>query len=92
MNQFSPETIDLLNDNFVSSKMLYTNTEFVVPPNEKVDANEYTNHSRVLHQNLKNDQNLLVALALVVPSERLMFKVYPEELFVETTTSHHRWL
>ena len=26
MNQFSPETIDLLNDNFVSSKMLYTNT------------------------------------------------------------------
>ena len=57
-----------------------------MPPNEKVDANEYANHSRV-HQNLKNDQNLLVALAWVVPSEQRMFKLYLETLFVDSTES-----
>jgi len=58
----------------------------VVPSNEKLDTNKYANHSRV-HHNLKNHQNLLVALAWVVPSGRRMFKLYPEALFVESTES-----
>jgi len=66
--------------------MLYTNTKFVVPPNEQSDPNEYANDSRV-HHKLKKDQNLLVALSWVVPSERRMFKLYHETLFVDSTES-----
>jgi len=61
---------------------------------EKLDVNEYANH-KCIHHNLKNNQNLLVALAWVAPSERRIFTLYPETLFVETmkaTTSHHGWL
>ena len=83
MNLFPEDSVDLVNDNYISSSSLYSNTKFIVPPNEQEDATKYASDSRV-NRNLRNDQNLLVALAWVVPSERRLFRLFPETLFVDS--------
>ena len=83
MNQFPHDTVDLVNDNYISSSALYTNTKFIVPPNEQADASMYASDNRS-NRNLSNEQNLLVALAWVVPSERRLFELFPETLFVDS--------
>ena len=83
MNLFPKDSVDLVNDNYISSSSLYSNTKFIVPPNEQEDATKYASDSRV-NRNLRNDQNLLVALAWVVPSERCLFRLFPENLFVDS--------
>ena len=47
---------DLLNDNFISSKSLKSNTKFLVPPNEVDDANDFVSDERN-NRKLNNDQN-----------------------------------
>ena len=83
MNQFPQNTVDLVNDNYISSSALYSNTKFMIPPNEQEDASKYASDNRS-NRNLTNEQNLLVALAWVVPSERRLFQLFPETLFVDS--------
>ena len=73
---------ELVSDNFISSKALQSNTEFVVPPNEQEDANQYAIDSRTT-RNLSKDQNLLVAIAWVIPNEGQLFHMFPETIFVD---------
>ena len=84
VSDFKPETVDLVNDNFISSNSLFTNTMFILPPNEQVDAKNYALDNRC-NCKLRSDQNLLIALAWVVPEERRMFELFPETLFVDST-------
>ena len=73
----------LVSDNYLSSKSIYTNTNFIIPPNEQEDAYEYAYSNRI-SQNLYLDQNLLVAIAWVIQSERRLFNLFPEVIFVDT--------
>ena len=41
MNLFPEDSVDLVNDNYISSSSLYSNTKFIVPPNEQEDATKY---------------------------------------------------
>ena len=84
VSRFKPETVDLVNDNFISSNSLFSNTMFILPPNEQVDANNYALDNRC-NCKLRSDQNLLIALAWVIPEERRMFELFPETLFVDST-------
>jgi len=78
------EIVDLVNDNYISSHSLFTNTEFIVLTNERLDASNYALDNRS-NRNLQKDQNLFMALTLVVPSERRMLEVYPDTIFVDAT-------
>ena len=83
MNQSQSDSVDLMNDNYISSSSLYSNTKFVVPPREQLDASSYACDNRA-NRNLHNEQNLLVALTWVVPTERRLFTLFPETLFVDS--------
>ena len=45
MNKF-PNQTPLVSDNYLSSKSIYTNTNFVIPPNEQKDAYDYAIDNR----------------------------------------------
>ena len=79
-DEFKRDTIDLVNDNFLTSNAVYTNTKFVVPAHEQSDISNYTLDNRN-NRKLSKDQNLLVAMALVVPEERRLFILYPSNIF-----------
>jgi len=82
--QYKYEIVDVVNDNYISSHSLFTNTEFIVPANEHLDASNYALDNRS-NQKLQKDQNLLMALAWVAPLERRMLELYPDTLFVDAT-------
>ena len=44
--QYKSEIVDLVNDNYISSHSLFTNTEFIVPVNERLDASNYALDNR----------------------------------------------
>ena len=82
--QYKSEIVDLVNDNYISSHSLFTNTEFIVPANERLDASNYALDNRS-NRNFQKNQNLFMVLAWVVPSERRMLELYPDTLFVDAT-------
>ena len=83
--QYKTEIVDLVNDNYISSHSLFTNTEFIVPANERLDASNYALLDNISNRNLQKDQNLFMTLAWAVPSERRMLELYPDTLFVDAT-------
>jgi len=78
--QYKSEIVDLVNDNYISFHSLFMDTEIIVPANERLDTSNYALDNRS-NRNLQNDQNLFMALAWVVPSERRMLELYPDTLF-----------
>ena len=72
----------LMSENNLTSERLYSNTSFVIPPNERRDAVEFTEDNRS-NRNLTNEQHLLVAIAWVLPSEKRLFMLFPEAIFVD---------
>ena len=81
MNRF-PNQTPLVSDNYLSSKSIFTNTNFVIPPNEQKDAYDYAIDNR-RNRKLSDYQNLLVAIAWVIQSERRLFNLFPETVFVD---------
>ena len=71
-----------MSENNLTSERLYSNTSFVIPPNERRDAVEFTEDNRS-NRNLTNEQHLLVAIAWVLPSEKILFMLFPEAIFVD---------
>jgi len=62
---------------------MYTNTKFAIPAHEQSDLSNYT-LDNCNNRKLSKYQNLLVAMAWIVPAERRLFMLYPETLFVDT--------
>ena len=81
MNKFPNQTV-LTSDNYLSSKRIFSNTNFIIPPNEQKDANDYAISNRN-NRKLSDEQNLLVAVAWVIKSERRLFDLFPETVFVD---------
>ena len=69
----------LVTDNYVSSKSLFCNTDYILPANELADATKFSNEHRN-KMNLTHEQNLLLAVAWVIPSEKDHFFLFPEVL------------
>ena len=80
-SNFSDHTV-LVTDNYVSSKSLFCNTDYILPPNELADASKFSNEHRK-KMNLTHEQNLLLAVAWVIPGEKDYFFLFPEVLFID---------
>lgn len=81
VNIEDPQT-PLMSDNNLTSRSLYSSSSFILPSNERKDAEEFSRDNRFNRQ-LSNEQILLVAIAWVIPKERRLFKLFPETIFVD---------
>ena len=74
----------MITDNTLSSRNIFSNSEYILPTDEYTDVTYFSKHHRKQIK-LRKEHNLLISVAWVVPSEREYFSRFTEVLFIDAT-------